>query len=67
MTKQQRWDAYEKLWSSKTKAQVEKELASYRKYLSRHKDSFFKESAPSELSDGDRITILREILDGNLG
>lgn len=55
-------DRYREIWSRKTIKQIEKELDSYRRYLARHKDCFFKECAPDSLSDGDRIVILKDLL-----
>lgn len=62
MNKQDRIDAYRKQWEAKTKRQVEKELESYQLYLAKHRDTFFKQSAPDELTDGDRVFILKEVL-----
>lgn len=62
MSKQDRIDAYRKQWEAKTKRQVEKELESYQRYLAKHRDTFFKQSAPDELTDGDRVFILKEVL-----
>lgn len=62
MTKQDRIDEYRMTWQKKTKRQVEKELESYQRYLAKHRDTFFKQSAPDELTDGDRIFILKEVL-----
>lgn len=62
MTKQERIDAFESQWRSKTKRQAEKELESYRKYLEKNRDSFFQQCAPDEMSDGDRVLVLKQIL-----
>lgn len=62
MSKQDQIDAYRKQWEAKTKRQVEKELESYQRYLAKHRDTFFKQSAPGELTDGDRVFILKEVL-----
>lgn len=62
MSKQDKIDAFESQWRSKTKRQVEKELESYRKYLERYPDSFFQQCAPDEMSDGDRVLVLKQIL-----
>lgn len=64
MTKQARIDAYRKQWESKTKRQVEKELDSYHRYLAKHADGHFQQSAPDEMSDGDRVRTLKEVLSG---
>lgn len=63
MTKQDRIEAYRKQWEAKTKRQVEKELESYQRYLAKHRDTFFKQSAPDELTDGDRVRVLKEIIE----
>ena len=62
MNKQQKIDQYRTIWSVKTKRQIEKELESYQRYLARNPDSFFQESAPDEMSDGDRVAALKEII-----
>ena len=62
MNKQQKIDQYRLIWSMKTKRQVEKELESYHKYLAKHPDSFFQEPAPDEMSDADRVNVLKEII-----
>lgn len=62
MSKQDRIEAYRKQWEAKTKRQVEKELDSYQRYLAKHRDTFFQQSAPDELTDGDRVFILKEVL-----
>lgn len=62
MSKQDRIEAYRKQWEAKTKRQVEKELESYQRYLAKHRDTFFKQSAPDEITDGDRVFILKEVL-----
>ena len=64
MTKQDRIDTYRKTWEAKTKRQVEKELDSYQRYLAKHCDGHFQQSAPDEMSDGDRVRILKEVLSG---
>lgn len=62
MSKQDRIDAYRKQLEAKTKRQVEKELESYQRYLAKHRDTFFQQSPPDELTDGDRVFILKEVL-----
>lgn len=62
MNKKERIEAYRGQWQAKTKRQVERELESYQRYLAKHRDTFFKQSPPEELTDGDRIRILREVL-----
>lgn len=62
MTKQQRIEQYRDKWQKKTYRQVEKELDSYHRYLSKHSDGHFQEAAPDEMSDGDRVMVLKEVL-----
>lgn len=59
------WKAYLAAWNVKTTKQVEKELASMRKYVQRHSAHYTWHGAnvpPGGLADGDKILILREIL-----
>ena len=56
-------ERFRRSWSAKTIAQVEKEIKSFRRYFEKHKDSFFQESAPESLSDGQQFNILRDILE----
>lgn len=62
MTWNERYEAYKTVWKDKGVTKAKKELASYQKYLSRHKDRFHQQSAPGELSDGDRVLALKEVL-----
>ena len=58
----ERYEEYRALWRKKGKRAAEKELESMRKYLHSHHDGFSQISAPDELSDGDRVMALRELV-----
>lgn len=60
----QRYDEYRALWRRNGKKAIEKEVSSLRAYMQRYSDGFAQISAPDELSDGDRLTALREELRG---
>lgn len=59
-------DKYRAHWAAKTHKQVQKELDAMRKYVQRHSRSYAwhgrNSLAPGSLADGDKINILREIL-----
>lgn len=59
---EQQYGEYCALWRKKGKKAAGKELESMRKYLHSHHDGFSQISAPDELSDGDRIMALREVV-----
>lgn len=60
------WDAkfeeYKALWRGKRRSAVEKELSGIRNMLARNADTFFQQSAADELSDGDRVLALKDVL-----
>ncbi len=60
------YEEYKKLWSKKTTKQIEKELNSWRKYVDKHSSAYAWHGAsmtpPNSLSDGDKISALKEIL-----
>lgn len=62
-TKTERINFYRRVWENKSRKQVERELASYQRHLDKHKDTFFQQSAPGEMTDGDRVMVLKEILE----
>lgn len=62
MSKQDRIDAYRKQLGEKPERRFEKNLESYQRYLARQRDTFFQQSPPDELTDGDRVFILKEVL-----
>ena len=56
---------YLRNWNSKTTKQVERELASMRKYVQKHSAHYAWHGAnvpPGGIADGDKILILIEIL-----
>lgn len=62
MSKLQRIADYKAQWSKKTLKQVMKELESYQAYLARHPDRHFQQAAPDEMTDGDRIIALKDVI-----
>lgn len=54
------------IWENKTCGQLQKEILSWRKYMQKHNAAYNFHgnamTAPGELSDGDRLCILRRIL-----
>ena len=57
-----KFEEYKTLWESKGTRSVELELKSLRSMLGSHKDTFFHESHPDELSDGDKVMALKDVL-----
>lgn len=59
-------DRYRAHWSAKTSKQIQRELDSMRKYVQRNSSSYAwhgaNSSAPGEITDGDKINALRDIL-----
>lgn len=52
-------------WSTKTANQIKKEIESLQKYMQKNDAHYVlhgKSHAPDEMSDGDRLRTLREIL-----
>lgn len=59
------WVAYLEAWNQKTTKQVERELASMRRYVQKHSAHYSWHGAnvsPGGIADGDKILILSEIL-----
>ena len=59
------WKRYLAAWNAKTTKQVEKELASMRKYMDRSSKHYALHGAntpPGGIADGDKVLILQEIL-----
>lgn len=65
--KQIQEDNFVKVWSKKTIRQIEKELLTWSKYMAKHSQSYAFHGAdithPSTLADGDKVALLREILE----
>lgn len=61
-TWEQRYEEYRALWRKKGAKAIERELKSMQAYLQCHADGFRKISAPDELSDGDRLMALRDLI-----
>lgn len=57
-----KFERYCAVWRSKGEKKTRRELESYQKRLSRYADTFYHKTAPDELSDGDRVMALREVL-----
>lgn len=58
----QRYEEYRALWRSKGAKAIEREIKSMQAYMQRHSDGFRQISAPDELSDGDRLMALRDLI-----
>ena len=60
------YESYKSHWSGKTTKQVQKELASWQKYVNKHSAAYSWHgkdiTPPGKLADGDKITALKEIL-----
>lgn len=60
------YESYKEYWAKKTRKQVEKELASWEKYVNKHSLAYSWHgkamTPPGALADGDKITALKEIL-----
>lgn len=61
-------DKYRAVWAKKTTKQIERELASMHRHVQRHSSAYAWHGTgitpPGSLADGDKIIILREILQG---
>ena len=61
-----RREKYGKFWSQKTNKQIEKELASFRKYIDKYSQAYAWHGSdmtpPGCLADGDKIEILKNII-----
>lgn len=59
-------EIFRKIWESKTVKQIQKELASWQKYMNKHGQAYAWHGAgmtpPNHLGDGDKVMILKEIL-----
>lgn len=56
------FEKYCDMWRRRGEKKTRRELESYQKRLSRYADTFYHKTAPGELSDGDRVMGLREVL-----
>jgi len=61
------WKDYLDAWNQKTSKQIEKEIASLRKYMARNSRAYVWHGAnalpPGTIGDGDKLLILQEILE----
>ena len=61
-------DNYRSYWEKKTSSQIKQEIKSWQIYFNKHGQAYaFHGSditAPNTLADGDKILILKEILNG---
>ena len=57
-----KFEEYKILWERNGIKSVERELKSLRAMLGKHKDSFFHECHPDELSDGDKVMALKDVI-----
>ena len=59
--------AYREYWQQKNKNQIEKELLSWRKYIDKHSQAYAWHGSgmtpPGSIADGDKVSILKEILE----
>lgn len=58
----ERYEEYKNLWRRNGATKSKRELEQIRKLLRRHRDTFFHETAPDELSDGDRVMALSDVI-----
>ena len=65
------YDEYKALWAKKTTKQVEKELASMRRYCDKYSAAYSwhgkQITPPGNVPDGDKIIALKEILETKQG
>jgi hypothetical protein len=63
-------ERYRATWSQKTKGHIEKEISSMRKYMQRHSSAYAWHGSdmtpPRAIADGDKLNILRELLEENI-
>jgi len=61
-------ERYREIWEQKTNKQIEKEIKSWHTYMSKHNSAYEWHgkniTPPGELADGDKLLILKEILNG---
>lgn len=61
------FDEYKDIWSKRTKKQIEKELKSMQAYVNKHGASYWWHGSgitpPGSISDGDKISALKELLE----
>lgn len=65
MSRSDEWDKYKDKWSRKKTGAIQKELAYWRRVKPQHECSYHlnaHDRNPDELSEGDRICILRDLL-----
>ena len=63
MTKwQDRFENYKAIWARNGLSAARKELNDIRNGLLRYRDTFFHQSSPDELSDGDRVMALKDVI-----
>ena len=63
MTKwEARFEDYKSLWVRNGLPAAMRELDQMRAGISRHHDTFFHQSSPDELSDGDRVMALKDVI-----
>lgn len=59
-------EIFKKCWESKTTKQIQKEIESWRKRIDKHGQAYAWHGAnmtpPNHLADGDKVMILKEIL-----
>lgn len=59
-------EIYRAAWENKTAKQIEKEILSWRKYMDKHGAAYAWHGSgmtpPGSLADGDKISILKDIL-----
>lgn len=59
---EENYQRFKSMWSVKPISKIKKELDSYQKRFSKHQDTFFHQGPPEELSDGDRVIALKELI-----
>lgn len=57
-----KFEEYKTLWERNGMRRVERELKSLRAMLSNNRDTFFHECHPDELSDGDKVMALKDVI-----
>lgn len=59
-------DNYRSFWQKKTSSQIKQEIKSWQRYFDKHGQAYNLHgsdmTAPNTLADGDKVLILREIL-----
>ena len=57
-----KFENYKEIWARNGLSAARRELNDMRNGILRHRDTFFHQSSPDELSDGDRVMALKDVI-----